>query len=115
MLNIIKILEWFSNISSIRKLLNKVKQTSIDFCDGVKEYRNLPSELKEARDRIKEYYYMVKAWPKSDRDDLQNVIAKSYEEVLIAWAKQRLFPVLLLCKLAFYVLKIYIIIVITFF
>ena len=52
MLNIIKILEWFSNINSIRKLLNKVKQTSIDFCDGAKEYRNLPSELKEARDRI---------------------------------------------------------------
>ena len=109
MFDIKEIWKWFSNIFTIRKLIYKVKQTSIDFYRGVKEYRNLPSELKEACYRIQEYYYTVKDIPKSERDDLDQAILDSYEEVILKWAGEKLRPVYLLCKLCYYLLCVYLI------
>ena len=115
MIEIKEVWEWFGKISAIRKLINKVKQTSIDFYSGIKEYRNLPSEIKEAWPQIKAYYYIVKEWPKSERDDLQNAISSSYEEHIYTWVKDKLLPVKLLCKIVWYLLLIYIKIKVFFF
>ena len=108
MIEIKEVWEWFGKISAIRELINKVKQTSIDFYRGVKEYRNLPSEIKEAWPHIKTLYYIQKDWPKSERDGSQNAIASAYEEHIKNWVKDKLRPVKLLCKVAVYLIGIFV-------
>ena len=46
---------------------------------------NIISEIKEARLRIKEYIDYVRKHPKSERDELSEVILKSYREVVFMW------------------------------
>ena len=115
MIEIKEVWEWFGKISAIRELINKVKQTSVDFYRRVKEYRNLPSEIMEAWPHIKTLYYIQKDWPKSERDGSQNAIASAYEEHINTWVKDKLLPVKLLFKLVCYLLLIYIKIKVFFF
>ena len=47
--------------------------------------RNIFNESKEAWNRTKEYIAYVRMHPKSERDELSEIILRSYREVLFKW------------------------------
>ena len=47
--------------------------------------RNIFNESKEAWNRTKEYIAYVRIHPKSERDELSEIILRSYREVFCKW------------------------------